>query len=100
MDVFMKNVIATRPLSLPKGRLLTIFIFAAFFALSACDDSSSAGGGDDGETSALSSSAKVTEPAEVTAFTVGFHRNSDAVLIDNHVKTLTRLPVRCIKDSE
>ena len=36
----------------------------------------------------------------VTAFTVGFHRNSDAVLIDNHVKTLTRLPVRCIKDSE
>ncbi len=66
MDVFMKNVIATRPLSLPKGRLLTIFIFAAFFAFSACDDSSSAGGGDDGETSALSSSAKVTEPAEVT----------------------------------
>ena len=66
MDVFMKNVIATRPLSLPKDRLLTIFIFAAFFALSACDDSSSAGGGDDGEKSALSSSAKVTEPAEVT----------------------------------
>ena len=44
MDIFMKNVIATRPLNLPKGRLLTIFIFAAFFALSACDDSSSAGG--------------------------------------------------------
>ena len=66
MDVFMKNVIATRPLSLPKGRLLTVFIFAAFFALSACDDSSSAGDDDDGETSALSSSAKVTEPAEVT----------------------------------
>ncbi|PWJ67937.1 major paralogous domain-containing protein [Fibrobacter sp. UWB15] len=36
------------------------------FALSACDDSSSAGGDDNGETSALSSSAKVTEPAEVT----------------------------------
>ena len=35
------------------------------FALSACDDSSSAGD-DNGETSALSSSAKVTEPAEVT----------------------------------
>ena len=42
-----------------------VFLLAAFFALSACDDSSSAGG-DDGETSALSSSAKVTEPAEVT----------------------------------
>ena len=36
----------------------------------------------------------------VTAFTVGFHRNSDAVLIDNHVKMQVRLPVRCIKDSE
>ena len=36
----------------------------------------------------------------VTAFTVGFHRNSDAVLIDNHVKMWFRLPVRCIKDSE
>ena len=35
------------------------------FALSACEDSSSAGD-DDGETSVLSSSAKVTEPAEVT----------------------------------
>ena len=35
------------------------------FAFSACDDSSSAGG-DDGETSVLSSSAKDTEPAEVT----------------------------------
>lgn len=36
----------------------------------------------------------------VTAFTVGFHRNTDAVLIDNHVKMWFRLPVRCIKDSE
>ena len=40
----MKNFIAPRSLSLPKGRLITIFMLAAFFALSACDDSSSAGG--------------------------------------------------------
>ena len=39
---FMKNFIAPRSLSLPKGRLITIFLLAAFFALSACDDSSSA----------------------------------------------------------
>ncbi len=38
----MKNFIAPRSLSLPKGRLITIFLLAAFFALSACDDSSSA----------------------------------------------------------
>ncbi|WP_298767620.1 fibrobacter succinogenes major paralogous domain-containing protein [uncultured Fibrobacter sp.] len=59
-----QRVIAT--LNLFQGKQsLTIFMLAAIFALSACDDSSSAGG-DDGETSALSSSAKVTEPAEVT----------------------------------
>ena len=39
------------------------------FAFSACDDSSSAGG-DDGETSVLSSSAKVTEPAEGSSSSV------------------------------
>lgn len=43
-----QRVIAPRSLSgtlsLPKGRLITICLFAAFFALSACDDSSSAGG--------------------------------------------------------
>jgi Fibrobacter succinogenes major domain (Fib_succ_major). len=34
------------------------------------------------------------------AFTVGFHRNSDAVFVDEHVRDWFRLPVRCIKDSE
>ena len=39
---------------------LTIFLLAAFFALSACDDSSSAGG-DDNETSAVESSSSVKD---------------------------------------
>ena len=38
---FMKNFIAPRSLSLPKGRLITIFLLAAFFALSACGDDGS-----------------------------------------------------------
>ena len=64
MKKSFQRVIAT--LNLFQGKQsLTIFLLAAIFALSACDDSSSAGD-DDGETSALSSSAKVTEPAEVT----------------------------------
>ncbi|SHN07480.1 major paralogous domain-containing protein [Fibrobacter sp. UWR3] len=80
----MKNFIAPRSLSLPKGRLITIFMLAAFFALSACDDSSSAGdddnnvilSGDSREESsdsrsndkdeAISSSGKSNDPAEVT----------------------------------
>ena len=37
----MKNFIAPRSLSLPKGRLITIFLLAAFFALSACGDDGS-----------------------------------------------------------
>ena len=79
----MKNFIAPRSLSLPKGRLITIFLFAALFALSACDDSSSAGdddnnvilSGDSREESsdsrsndkdeAISSCGKSSDPAEV-----------------------------------
>ena len=52
---FMKNFIAPRSLSLPKGRLITICLLAAIFALTACDDSSSAGGD---ETSVSSSSVE------------------------------------------
>ena len=48
---FMKNFIAPRSLSLPKGRLITIFLLAAFFALSACDDSSSASSDETGTSS-------------------------------------------------
>ena len=40
----MKNFIAPRSLSLPKGRLITIFLLAAIFGLWGCDDSSSAKG--------------------------------------------------------
>ncbi len=47
----MKNFIAPRSLSLPKGRLITIFLLAAFFALSACDDSSSASSDETGTSS-------------------------------------------------
>ncbi len=78
-----QRVIAPRSLSLPKGRLITIFLLAAIFALSACDDSSSAGGddnvilsGDSREESsdsrsndkdeAISSDSKSNDPAEVT----------------------------------
>ncbi len=56
----MRNFIAPRSLSLPKGRLITIFLLAAFFALWGCDDSSSAGG-DDNETSAVESSSSVKD---------------------------------------
>ena len=44
----MKKDIATRPLSLSKGRLLTIFLLTAFFALWGCGDSSSASGNSGG----------------------------------------------------
>ena len=67
---FMKNFIAPRSLSgtlslpkcLPKGRLITIFLLAAFFALSACDDSSSASSDETGTSSSSveSSSSSVT----------------------------------------
>lgn len=60
----MKNSIAPRSLSgtlsLPKGRLITICLLAAIFALSACDDSSSASG-DNNETSAVESSSSVKD---------------------------------------
>ena len=48
---FMKNFIAPRSLSLPKGRLITIFLLAAIFALTACDDSSSASSDETGTSS-------------------------------------------------
>ena len=66
----MKNFIAPRSLSgtlslpkcLPKGRLITIFMLAAFFALSACDDSSSASSDETG----VSSSSVESPDSSVT----------------------------------
>ncbi len=58
MKKSFQRVIAPRSLSLPKGRLITIFLFAAFFALSACDDSSSASSD---ETSVSSSSVESSD---------------------------------------
>ena len=66
----MKNFIAPRSLSgtlslpkcLPKGRLITIFLLAAFFALSACDDSSSASSDETG----VSSSSVESPDSSVT----------------------------------
>ena len=60
----MKNFIAPRSLSLPKGRLITIFLLAAFFALSACDDSSSASSD---ETSVSSSSVESSDSESLSA---------------------------------
>lgn len=61
---FMKNFIAPRSLSLPKGRLITIFLLAAFFALSACDDSSSASSNEPDENAAVDSSSSVCKDCE------------------------------------
>ncbi len=62
----MKNFIAPRSLSLPKclpkGRLITICLLAAFFALSACDDSSSASSDETG----VSSSSVESPDSSVT----------------------------------
>ncbi len=58
----MKNFIAPRSLSLPKGRLITIFMLAAIFALSACDDSSSASSDETG----VSSSSVESPDSSVT----------------------------------
>ena len=58
----MKNFIAPRSLSLPKGRLITIFLLAAVFALSACDDSSSASSDETG----VSSSSVESPDSSVT----------------------------------
>ena len=66
----MKNFIAPRSLSgtlslpkcLPKGRLITICLFAAIFALSACDDSSSASSDETG----VSSSSVESSDSSVT----------------------------------
>ena len=60
----MKNFIAPRSLSLPKGRLITIFLLAAFFALSACDDSSSASSD---ETSVSSSAVESSDSESLSA---------------------------------
>ncbi len=60
MKKSFQRVIAPRSLSLPKGRLITIFLLAAIFALSACDDSSSASEGNN-ETSAVESSSSVKD---------------------------------------
>ena len=99
-----QRVIAPRSLSLPKGRLITIFMLAAFFALSACDDSSSAGG-DETETSALSSaegqedvsssseksssssSVKDTEPAEESSSSTKEIKNSSDSKSSSSVKS-------------
>ena len=60
MKKSFQRVIAPRSLSLPKGRLITIFLLAAFFALWGCDDSSSASEGNN-ETSAVESSSSVKD---------------------------------------
>ena len=111
----MKNFIAPRSLSLPKGRLIIIFLLAAFFALSACDDSSSASGDETGtssssvETSDLdessssvdkkssgnestekdksSSSVKGSEPAEVSSSSAKETKNSSDSNSSSSVKT-------------
>ena len=66
MKKSFQRVIAPRSLSLPKGRLITIFLLAAFFALSACDDSSSASsnGPDENAAAESSSSLKDSDTAE------------------------------------
>ena len=62
MKKSFQRVIAT--LNLFQGKQsLTIFILAAFFALSACDDSSSASG-DNNETSAVESSSSISTDKE------------------------------------
>jgi len=58
----MKNFIAPRSLSLPKGRLITIFMLAAIFGLTACDDSSSASSDETG----VSSSSVESPDSSVT----------------------------------
>ena len=70
MKKSFQRVIAT--LNLFQGKQsLTIFLFAAFFALSACDDSSSASG-DNNETSAVesSSSVKDSDPTEESSSSI------------------------------
>ena len=57
MKKSFQRVIAPRSLSLPKGRLITIFLLAAIFALSACDDSSSASSNGPDENAAVESSS-------------------------------------------
>ena len=63
MKKSFQRVIAPRSLSgtlsLPKGRLITIFLLAAFFALSACDDSSSASSNGPDENATVDSSSSV-----------------------------------------
>ena len=58
----MKNFIAPRSLSLPKGRLITIFLLAAIFGLWGCDDSSSASSDETG----VSSSSVESPDSSVT----------------------------------
>ena len=113
----MKNFIAPRSLSLPKGRLITIFLLAAFFALSACDDSSSASSDETGVSSSSvespdssvtlsgasaesngssdenmekdksSSSVKGSEPVEVSSSSAKETKNSSDSKSSSSVKT-------------
>ena len=111
---FMKNFIAPRSLSLPKGRLITIFLLAAIFALTACDDSSSASSDETGVSSSSvessdsesssavdkkssgeeanekdksSSSFKGSEPAEVSSSSAKETKNSSDSKSSSSVKT-------------
>ncbi len=111
----MKNFIAPRSLSLPKGRLITIFLLAAFFALSACDDSSSASsdetsvscssvessdseessssvdkkssGNESTEKNKSSSSVKGSEPADVSSSSAKETKNSSDSKSSSSVKS-------------
>ena len=64
MKKSFQRVIAPRSLSLPKGRLITIFLLAAIFALSACDDSSSASSNEPDENAAVGSSSSVCKDCD------------------------------------
>ena len=115
MKKSFQRVIAPRSLSLPKGRLITIFLLAAFFALSACDDSSSASSDETGvssssvETSDLdessssvdkkssgnestekdksSSSVKGSEPADVSSSSAKETKNSSDSKSSSSIKS-------------
>ena len=110
----MKNFIAPRSLSLPKGLLITIFMLAAFFALWGCDDSSSASSDETGVSSSSvessdsesssavdkkssgeeayekdksSSSFKGSEPAEVSSSSAKETKNSSDSKSSSSVKS-------------
>ncbi len=114
MKKSFQRVIAPRSLSLPKGRLITIFLLAAIFALSACDDSSSASSDETGTSSSSvessdsesssavdkkssgeeanekdksSSSFKGSEPAEVSSSSAKETKNSSDSKSSSSVKS-------------